>query len=311
MRKTIKVLAYVLGILLLLVAAVAAYIQFVPNPSYDPPTIPDLTIEVTPERVAEGHRIAFMLCNDCHRGSDGRLSGKQVKDVPAEYGVFYSMNITKDPEHGIGNWTDGELYYFLRTGLRPDGSFAAIMSQFSRMADEDLYAIIAYLRSDDPVVQPSDYVPLPSRPTLLGNFLLKTAFKPQAFPAQPIPRPDTLDAVAWGRYLADDLYACYECHSASFSTNDVTSPEKSKGFYGGGNKMLDEEGNPVYSTNLTPNKEAGLGRYTEAQFIEVLKYGRRPDVSDPIRYPMRPHLLLRDSEVKAIYAYLMTLPPSD
>lgn len=308
MRKTIKILAYILGALLLLVATAAAYIQFAPNPAYDPPSIPDLTVKATPERVAEGHRIALMLCNDCHMGSDGKLSGKELKDVPPEFGVFFTQNITQDPENGIGNWSDGELYYFLRTGIRKDGRYAAIMSQFPRVSDEDLFSIIAFLRSDDPVVQPSSHVPPASKPALLGNLLIKTVMRPQPFPDQPVPPPDTLDAVAWGRYLADDLYGCYDCHSANFATNNLSIPEKSKGFYGGGNKLLDEEGKAIYSTNLTPNKEAGLGRYTEAQFVEMLKYGRRPDSADPIRYPMRPHLLLTDSEVKAIYAYLQTLP---
>lgn len=308
MKKVLKISAYVLGAIALLLAAVAAYIQFVPAPTYGAQAIPEITVEVTPARVAEGARIASMLCNDCHLGNDGRLNGKFMNDVPPAFGEFYSANITQHPEYGIGQWTDAELYYFLRTGLRKDGTFAAIMPQFPKVSDEELFSIIAFLRSDEKKVQASDQISQTSKPAFLGSLLMKFVLKPSAYPDKPIALPDTLDQVAWGRYLANDLYSCYDCHSASFTTNDRLRPENSKGFYGGGNELLNMDGKPIYSANLTPDKESGIGRYSEQDFIQALKYGQRPDGA-PVQYPMRPHTAMTDSEVKAIFAYLRSIPP--
>lgn len=308
MKKAFKISVYILGAAALLLGAVAAYVQFAPAPSYGEQKIPEVTVEVTPARVAEGARIASMLCNDCHMGNDGRLSGKFMSDAPPAFGRFYSANITQHPETGIGKWTDAELYYFLRTGLRQDGTFAAIMPQFPKASDEELFSIIAFLRSGDRKVQPSDHTPPVSEPAFLGNLLMKFILKPSAYPESPVPLPDTLNQLAWGRHLANDLYSCYDCHSASFTTNDRLIPENSKGFYGGGNEMLDMDGNPIYSANLTPDPESGIGRYSEQDFIQALKYGQRPDGS-PIQYPMRPHSALTDEEVKAIFAYLRSIPP--
>ena len=67
------------------------------------------------------------------------------------------------------------------------------------------------------------------------------------------------------------------------------------------------EGNTVVSKNITPDP-SGIGKMTEAQFVTLLKTGQRPDGS-MIHYPMEPYPLLSDTEVKAIYAYLKTVPP--
>ncbi|MCB0587658.1 MAG: c-type cytochrome [Phaeodactylibacter sp.] len=308
MKKILKIVVYIFGAIAILAGAVAAYIQFAPAPVYGEQHIPEITFESTPEKVAEGARIASMLCNECHTGDDGRLSGKLLNDVPPAFGKFYSANITQDPDNGIGKWTDAELYYFLRTGLRQDGTFAAVMPQFPQVSDEDLFSIIAFLRSDERKVQPSEKPSQASAPALLGNMLLKFILKPSPYPEAPVPQPDTLDQIAWGRYLANGLYSCYDCHSASFTTNDRLIPENSKGFYGGGNELLDIDGNPIYSANLTPDRESGIGRYSERDFIQALKYGMRPDGA-PLQYPMRPHTALTDNEVKAIFAYLRSIPP--
>ncbi|HQU59913.1 MAG TPA: c-type cytochrome [Saprospiraceae bacterium] len=267
-----------------------------------------MAVTTSPERVAEGARIASMLCNGCHLGEDNKLSGQRLTDVPPVFGKFYSANITQHPDYGIGQWTDSELYYFLRTGLRKDGTFSAIMPQFPRVSDEELWSIIAFLRSGESKVQPSAHVSPPSEPAFLGKLLMKFVLKPATYPSSPIPPPDTLNQIAWGRHLANNLYSCYDCHSASFTSNNLEEPEKSKGFYGGGNELLDLDGNPIYSANLTPDDATGIGRYSQQDFIQALKYGKRPD-GRPIQYPMQPRTAMTDAEVKAIFAYLRSIPP--
>ncbi len=212
-------------------------------------------------------------------------------------------------KRGIGGWSDGALYHFLRTGLRANGTYApTYMPKYPLMSDEDLKDIIAWLRSDDPKLQPSAAVPPSSKPSLLTKILCRTIMKPFPMPSEPIPLPDTTDAVAWGRYLADNVYACFGCHSADFKTVNDLMPETSVGYYGGGNPMLNMDGEVIPSANITPDDETGIGRYSESEFVEVIRMGRKPD-GTMVRYPMLPHGALSEAEVKAIYAFLRTVPP--
>ena len=71
--------------------------------------------------------------------------------------------------------------------------------------------------------------------------------------------------------------------------------------------MLDLEGKEIVSQNLTMDKETGIGNWTEEQFITAVKTGMRPDKS-LFNYPMMPFASLTDKEVKAVWAYLNTLP---
>jgi len=307
MKKVLKVTAWIVGIAIVLIGSTAAYINFAPAPTYDPPAIPDLKVEVTPERIAQGARLASVLCVVCHAGKDGKLSGQEMLDLPKEFGKIYTFNITQHPEKGIGKWTDGELYTFLRTGLRKDGSFSGIMPKFANMAEEDVYSIIAWLHSNEPKLQPAEKDNPTHDLTLLSKGLLKFMFKPLPMPAKPIPLPDTTNQIEWGRYLANSSFSCFACHSADFKTTNDLEPEKSGGFYGGGNPMLDFNGNVIPSRNLTPDKETGIGNWTEAQFVTTVRQGMRPD-GTLLRYPMLPYGVLTEAEVKAIYGYLKTVP---
>jgi mono/diheme cytochrome c family protein len=129
--------------------------------------------------------------------------------------------------------------------------------------------------------------------------------KPLPVPATAIPGPDPRDRVATGRYLATNL-GCWSCHSADFAQQDDLHPERSKGFFGGGNQMLDANARPIVTANITLDA-TGIGSWTEAQFIHAVKRGFRPD-KKPLRYPMAAFVELEDDEVAAIYAYLKTVP---
>lgn len=308
MRKVLRIIG---GLVLLVVVAVAGFATFISArgvPTYDPPKPAPLTVARTEAQVLRGQKIASMLCVQCHSNPGQPLQGKQMADLPSEFGEIWSANITQDKTHGIGNWTDAQLVHLLRTGVRPDGRFVVVMPQFANMADTDVQAVVAWLRSADPVVQPD---PTPSHPNEF-NFLVKaltnTVIKPLPAPAAPILVPDTTDRVAYGRYVADGLIACYACHSADFKDQNALHPEKSKGYYGGGNPMLNLQRQTVLSANLTPDETTGLAaHYTEANFVRAVRFGQRYD-GTPLRYPMMPHSGLSDSETKAIYAYLQTIP---
>jgi mono/diheme cytochrome c family protein len=309
MKTALKWLGIVLGTAAALVAVAAAYVAATPIPHY-PVVKVDFPVDVTPERVARGKRSVEMLCAGCHMDSaTGALTGKRMLDAPAQFGEVWSRNITAHPVKGIGSWTNGEIAYLLRTGIARDGRYTPPwMVKLPNASDEDLRDIVAFLRSDDPLVQARDVDDRDSRPSFLTKALCRVAFKPFPYPAQEIVAPAPGDKVAYGRYLVTSRLVCFSCHSADFSTNDEMHPEKSSGYLGGGNAMPDIGGKLVTTANLTPDPETGIGRWTGDEFRRALKEGIRPD-NRPLRYPMVPFRPLADEEADAIFAYLRSVPP--
>lgn len=308
MKKVLKVLGIFLGGVVLLIGAFCAYVAATGVPTYEKPNLPDISVEVTPERVARGEVIAQIQCMECHANKDNQLTGKYLGEVPALFGKLYSKNITQDKEKGIGNWTDGELIYFLRTGVRRDGSYAPIMPQYPNVSDEDLQSVVAWLRSDRFPVQPVAEEPQASELSIVSKLLTHTMMKPLPYPQHFIAAPDSTNPVALGKYTADALGDCYSCHSGDLVDQDKVHTERTKGYYGGGIEMLGEGGKPVITANLTFDGETGIARkYNKEQFIKAVKHGVRPDGSI-LRYPMTPKLGLSDQEVGAIYEYLKTVP---
>lgn len=310
MKRIFKVLGYALAVVAIGIGGAAAYFYFKGMPTAEP-GVPaqyvGLKVPADSALVARGANIASIMCRECHGNPEtGRYTGKPLAELPAMFGKLASYNITHDPVHGVGGWTDGELAYFLRTGVRKDGSWAAIMPKFTRVSDQDLYAIIAWLRSDDPMLaaDPREYPP--NEYNLLLKVLGNTVFGIPQYPEQPVPMPPADDRVAHGRYLANDLFGCYHCHSGDLM-KVAEVPEESFDFYGGGAVMKTPEGKDIRTANLTPDPETGIGRLTEQQFIDAVKYGKNPR-GGALSAPMTPHTTLTDAEISAIFAYLKTVP---
>lgn len=307
MKKFFKILGIVIGSIVVLVGLAALFIQLRGIPSYEARKLA-VTIDSSPERVERGRRLGNTLCADCHTESvSGQLVGKHMADMPKEFGTIYSKNITSDKTHGIGTWTDGELVYFLRTGIAREGNYNPVMGGFPRMSDEDLYSIIAWLRSDDPRLAAESVPNKESEWSFLAKFLAHVAFLPKDMPEKPIPTPDINDRVAYGRYIANGVADCFTCHSADFKTMDTDVPERSERFFGGGNAMSDITGTVIHTSNITPDKATGIGAWTETDFIRAVRDGFRPD-NTPLRYPMNRYIDLSDQEIGAVYAYLRTVP---
>jgi cytochrome c553 len=311
MKRTLKFLLFLVLGLVSFVGIILGIVAFRGVPTYEvaiPENLKNLHVEVTPERVARGEKISSMVCGGCHANNDNKLVGRFIPDLPKEFGKAYSLNITQDKEDGIGNWTDGELIYFIKTGIKRNGKYSPIMPKLPRMADEDLMSIVAYLHSDRLPVQATKGKQPDQEPSLLLKVLTNTVMKPLPYLNTAINVPDSSKMAVFGKYVANDLIACYACHSKDFSKQDQLNPEKSLGFFGGGNPMPDLEGKIIPSSNLTFDEQTGIAhKYSEAQFIEAVKYGKNPK-RGVLRYPMIPHLSLTDYEIKSIYAYLKTIP---
>jgi hypothetical protein len=273
---------------------------------YTPQKI-DYKANADPAQLVEGKRLTMLMCGPCHYDpATKQLSGTRMEDVPGFIGKVYARNITQHPTKGIGNYTDGELAYLLRTGVAKNGKIMQYM-QKPNLSEEDMNAVIAFLRSDDELVRSADIESPQTKYTAMGKLGISKFVKPLPYPSKQIPGPGT-EKVAIGKYLVDNL-SCYECHSKSFTGLDKAVPENSKGYMGGGNKLKDRGGKTVISSNLTFHA-TGIGGWTEQDFIKAMKQGISKDNS-VIAYPMPSFSELREDEVLAIYAYLKTLPPID
>lgn len=273
MKKLVKITGIIFGIVFLILICMVLYVNFTGIPKYEV-VLPEYTHVSTPESIERGKKLALTLCAGCHKNHEtGKLTGTLMLDAPPEFGKIYSQNITQDSTYGIGNWTDAELLYLLRTGIKKDGQYIPpYMAKLTVTSDQDINAIISFLRSDDPLVAPNPTPDQPSEVSFLTKLLSHLVFKPMPMPTKPIKMPDTTDRVALGKYYIQTL-DCFSCHSADFKTNDYLVPENSKGYMAGGNKPLNMEGQIIATSNLTPHKTSGIGNWTEEQFIKAVKFG--------------------------------------
>ena len=309
MKRIIGITLRLLGVILVAILGIAAYVQIKGIPTYKPIIPTDFKADATPQRVEHGLKSVTLACYDCHVSKEeNQLSGKFIADMPKEFGVVYSKNITKHPDKGIGKWTDGEIAYFLRTGVRKDGTYAPpYMPKFPLMSDEDIRSVIAFLRSDHVFVQPSERQPPLTQPSFLTKMLATFIFKPYPFDLAPAVTPTPSDEKVYGKYLADAVYGCTNCHSKDFKSNNELVPPKNVGYGAGGNPMPDLEGNIINSANITPDKQTGIGDWTAEEFIAEVKHGKGKD-GQPLRYPMAPKAAMDSNEIKAIFSYLKTIP---
>jgi hypothetical protein len=131
--------------------------------------------------------------------------------------------------------------------------------------------------------------------------------------AKPIPykkgvkRPDENNTISYGKYLIA-IIGCYQCHSKKKFGIDYLDPENSRGYLQGGMKMKDDNGNKIFSPNLTADKETGIGNYTQETFIKAVRDGIA-DGGMHLMAPMPQFTHLTDKDINSIYAYLQSIPP--
>lgn len=248
-----------------------------------------LAVESTPEAIARGEHLATIRgCNDCHAHTMG---GRTIVDDPA-IGRLVSSNLTAGRPGGPLDARDWERA--VRHGVRRDSTPLALMPahEYTGMSDEDLAAIIAWTRSLTPVRDslPAMRIgPLARALHTAGEFVL--------YPAEQVahagPHPARVEPTADARYGAYLAAGCTGCHGPTFS----------------GGKIPGAPPDWLPAANLTPT---GLAGYTEEGFIATLRTGVRPD-GRPLRPPMASAAWaeMTDVELRALWAYLRTLPPKE
>lgn len=305
--KSIGILLVVIALLL----AVAITFTIGWRPFIGPKARPltDRKFESTPERLARGEYLAenLLLCFDCHGQHDWSkheaplipgTKGAGVNPFPVQGlpGKVVPRNITPDRETGAGTWTDDMLARAIREGIGHDGRALFFMPYpfFYHLSDEDLASVIVYIRSLEPVRNPLP----PTEIDFPVKYLMRSGPEPLH---APVPPPDLSTPVNRGKYLVS-IAPCADCHTPlAKGQPNAALP------FAGGFPLNGPWGN-LASANLTPDP-SGIPYYDEALFVSALRTGYvKARKLNPIM-PWHMFRHLTDEDLKAMFAYLKTLPP--
>jgi len=259
---------------------------------------------VTPIAFERGKELAFAICAGCHYDRHvNKFIGTQIHDVPGIAGKVYSANLTHSKTNGIApKYTDAEIRHLLKTGVAKDGRFLSYMLR-PNMADEDINAIIVFLRSDDPSLRAADTTIGLTHFTAIGKVYMNMHADPAPYKAN-VQLPPESDQKALGYYLVDNL-GCFHCHSKSLTKLNSVNPDQTPGYLAGGMRMKGMNGVDIILPNITPDKNTGIGNYTKDQFRKALADGRAPDRE--LKPPMPKFAMLKPAEIDAIYTYLFSV----
>jgi mono/diheme cytochrome c family protein len=309
MQKLLKVFGVTVAAMLLLgVIGISAMIGWRPFLGPRSRALTDRKFAATPERLKRGTYLAEHVsgCTDCHtpfettgNGPDSVLAKKgsgQLFPIPEFPGMLVAPNITPDVETGIGAFTDDQLARAIREGISHDGhTLFPLMpySHFRRMADEDLASVVVYLRS-----LPAVRNPLPKTEI---RFPVKYLIRGVPEPVTSAVQADLSTPMSRGKYLVD-MAACSDCHTPMKHGQPVAGME----FAGG--QVFDEPTGKIATSNITPDA-TGIGAYTEEMFVKALRAGYVGTRQLNILMPWQFYSGQTDEDVKAIYAYLRTVPP--
>ncbi|WP_128544681.1 c-type cytochrome [Larkinella soli] len=286
--------------------------------AYSPQTgrIQTISLENSPARMERGRYLAnhVAVCMDCHSRRDyTRLAGPLVpgtlggggEEFGKNFGLpgtYYAKNITP---FALKDWSDSEVLLAMTTGVSKNGKpLFPLMPylNYGRMDESDAKAIVAYLRTLEPVNNP---VPA-SKPA--GPIRLAMKMMPHKAHFQP--RPEARNTVEYGRYLVT-MAGCADCH-----TRRTMGGLVKKAPFAGGNEIRLANGT-LRTANITPDPETGIGSWTRQDFI------RRFKTYDPASFnapetgkgfntvmPWSMYAGMTEDDLGAIYDYLKTVKPS-
>jgi mono/diheme cytochrome c family protein len=312
MKKFFKILLWLVISVVAVIVILIGYVQLSWNKTFNAP-YPDIKASTDSVIIERGKYLAFgwSHCAACHIPSDKVRDIDNGLQMPliggwdetiAGFGTFRAPNLTPDPETGIGNITDAELARAIRFGVKHNGKILPPFMVFQGLSDEDLTAVISFLRSQEPVknkIEASDY-----------GFVAKAVItfgllKPRGPKSTP-PKSVTQDTTAeYGKYLANNVGNCLGCHVKI----DATGKQVNADFAGGGvfPPTAFSKGYGFISPNLTPNKKTGaIAEWSEQQFTDRFQGGRLYEGS-PMPWGMFSRM--SENDLKALYHYLHSLDP--
>lgn len=252
--------------------------------------VPSVMVKNDEATLERGRHIATTRgCNDCH-GKD--FGGNKVVDDPVA-GQFYGPNLTRGKGGVSEDFSDLDYVRAIRHGVTRTGRPLLLMPSFeySSMSDEDLGALIAYLKTLPAVDRERGPVkPGPLMRVLIAAGEVKIEASRIDHEAK---RPVSVaveSTAAYGKYLSA---SCTGCHGENF----------------GGGKIPGAPPDWPASANLTPHPGTPMSTWTEAEFVGVMRTQARPDGNK--LSPVMPAAFgqMTDLELTALYKYLKTVAP--
>jgi mono/diheme cytochrome c family protein len=258
-----------------------------------------------PAIIARGRYLAYgpAHCVECHGAPDRRdeIGGDARARIPLTggvemrlpVGVFRPANITPDVETGIGRYSDDDIARVLRHGVKPDGRAVLPFMAFGDMAEDDMDAIISFLRAQEPV----HHEVKPSAPNVLGRVVKAFLISPKG-PTMPVRKSvPPAPTPAYGEYLTHSVANCVGCHTKM----DMRTGKAIGAPFAGGTEI---EG--FVTPNLTPDPRWGwIATWPEEVFVARIHMGRQRTGSP---MPWDGFRSMSDDDLRAIFRYLKTVP---
>lgn len=291
MRRTLSAIA-------LLAAVGAAWWLTAPDP------LPDAVLAGIVGDASRG-RVLFAAagCASCHIAAEAETSDTPVlaggRRFDSDFGTFHAPNISPSPQ-GIGGWSDAEVINAVMRGVSPDGSHyypALPYAAYGKAEVQDIADVVAHIRtlplSD--VASLAHEVPFPFniRRAMGGWKLLFVSY-------EWVVDGDLTPEQERGRYLAEALAHCGECHTPRNALGGLRT-----GAWLSGAPNPSGEGRVP---NITP---AELD-WSEREIAEYLSSGFTPDydtAGGPMAEVVRNTAQLSPEDRAAIAAYLKVVPP--
>jgi len=308
MRKFFKVLKWIGISLVVIIIVLFTAVFSMQNKKYDA-AYPAIHASTDSQMIARGEYLAFgpAHCANCHvpqEDAEKIAAGQHLPlrgglEFHLEIGTIRSPNITPDVS-GIRNMSDSEIARALRYGVGSNGAALFDFMPFHNLSDEDLTAVISFLRAQ----QPADHVVERKDLNFMGKAVYAFLLKPVG-PVGEIPKsikPDT--TAAYGEYLANSIANCRGCHT---ERNLMTGAYTGQFFARGMKFPHPENGLTLVTPNLTPDKETGrIAQWNEEMFINRFRQGRLIKESE---MPWDQFKQMSDNDLIALYNFLMSMQP--
>jgi mono/diheme cytochrome c family protein len=313
MKKGIKILKWSGIVLFSVIVLLFLFVQLTWDKKFDAP-YPEIKASTDSAVIARGKYLVFgpSHCATCHVPMDKIMEVENGLEMPLSggwelsiggFGDFRAPNITPDIETGIGKQTDGEIARTLRHGVGNDGRLIFPFMPYQEMSDEDMTAIISFLRTQDPIKHELKKTEYEFMAKALIAFGLFKPEGPKNTPLKSIKKDSTAE---YGKYLAYNVANCRGCHTQM----DLNTGEYIGEDFAGNNLFGPDAFSAGYafvSPNLTPDKATGvMTNWSEDIFISRFKAGR---IHEGTPMPWGAFSRIDETDLKAIYRYLNSLEP--
>ena len=253
-----------------------------------PAPVSDLTVASTPEQIARGEYLVNVACLSCHGANDGKempltggldiLAGEGEEDFSFA-GSMVTANLT--PGGVLADRSDGELFRAIRYGFGKNARLGMMSSlPYHELSDDDTHAIIAFLRSQQPVTTASnggDNLNLIAVILFFSEVIFPLEENREGVIAAPAPGL----TAEYGKYVAT-FGECRGCHGPEMTGMEAT--------------VLSE---------AIPNPRVFVSAVTLEQFIQTMRTGVRPNgVAFADFMPWENASRMTDDDLAALYAYL-------